>query len=317
MFRPFNIQDEATPGDQLPSVHCATAPRPRREDPDEEYFDEGGREALRNTRSVTKTVAGILAGIAIERGKLAGKEAAIAPFLRDREPSGNLEPRKAAITVEGLLSMSALLECDDRNQYPRGNEERTYLVEDWVRFFADVPIQGSPEWMPKPKDLPFGRSFRCCTDGVTTPGLVAERAVGVPPRCRTSPARRSSPPSASRGPNGRGPRSASRRRGSGLALRGRDLLKLGRLYLEGGSWNGRPVVPRAWVAASTAPHAQVDEADDPALRDELHGREHRAGLPGALAGRRRDDDQLRRQPATPTHGAAPEGAPPPRAPRRG
>jgi CubicO group peptidase (beta-lactamase class C family) len=47
--------------------------------------------------------------------------------------------------------------------------------------------------------------------------------------------------------------------GGGLALRSRDLLALGQLYLDGGRWQDRQVVPAAWVAASLAAHAQVDE----------------------------------------------------------
>jgi len=39
----------------------------------EEYLD-GDPEALRNTRSCTKTVAGMLLGIAIERGIVGGVE---------------------------------------------------------------------------------------------------------------------------------------------------------------------------------------------------------------------------------------------------
>jgi CubicO group peptidase (beta-lactamase class C family) len=226
----------------------------------EHYFDKDGIDGLRNTRSATKTLTGTFVGLAIDRHLLPGAQARVMDYFRDKEPLQNPDPRKNEITIEDFLTMSSLLECDDENQFSRGNEERMYLIEDWARFTLDLPIRGFPGWTDKPKDSPYGRSWQYCTAGPVTLGTLLERAIKRP---LPDFARENlfAPLGISRMQWPFQPTGAAMT-GGGISLRTRDLFKFAQLYLNGGTWAGKRVLSAEWVKASITPHANARQDTD-------------------------------------------------------
>lgn len=222
----------------------------------EGYFDGSQGSALRDTRSATKTVTGMLVGIAIEQRLIQGVDTPVLTLL-DKRPAKNVDARKNKITVEDFLTMSSMLECNDWNDFSQGNEERMYLTEDWVQFTLDLPMRAFPSWEPKPEDSPYGRSFSYCTAGAVTLGSALEHVsrMTVPEFAKKN---LFAPLGIEKAGWKYSPQGLAMT-GGGLGLTSRDLLKLAQVYADGGVWAGKRLISESWVKASIAPHVRIDE----------------------------------------------------------
>ncbi|MEO7430622.1 MAG: serine hydrolase [Dokdonella sp.] len=226
----------------------------------ERYFGDETRDTLNDMRSATKSVTSLLVGAAIDRGAISAVDAPAFPFFADQRPLANADPRKDAITIEDLLTMSSLLECDDSNPYSSGNEERMYVTESWLRFALEIPVKGFAPWMTKPADSPYGRSFSYCTAGSFVAGAVVERAtkqrldrfaadVLEKPLGIANAHWNLSPEGIGMG-------------GGGVRYRSRDIAKIGAMVADGGRWKGKQIMSKRWIDATLTPHAQArDDAE--------------------------------------------------------
>lgn len=220
----------------------------------EHYYNQANDSTLHNTRSATKSITGLLIGCLINDGQLKSAQSFASKYSFPAQLH-NQDPRKDSITIEDLLTMSSLLECDDWNAMSRGNEERMYLVEDWVRFYWELPIKGFPEWTTKPKDSPYGRSFSYCTAGTVVLGDIIHNITGNLEEYAhrvlfsklgiTNYHWQMTPKGVPM-------------TGGGLGLRTRDLLKIGQLYLNKGQWEGQAIVSENWIKQSVSPQARIE-----------------------------------------------------------
>ena len=223
----------------------------------ENYYNDNTSETKHNTRSATKTITGTLIGTLIQDGSIKSVNENAFKFSKVKNIQ-NPDNRKEKITVEDLLTMSSILECDDWDQNSRGQEEKMYIIEDWVKFYWDLPIKGFPEWKKKPNDSKYGRSFSYCTAGVVVLGDIIHNVSGSLEKYAekalfsklgiTDYHWQKTP-------------TGLPMTGGGLGLKSRDLLKIGQLYLNKGKWNNEQIISEEFVNESTKPKVEVGMFD--------------------------------------------------------
>ena len=200
----------------------------------EEYFGGARANSLHDVRSVTKSVVGALAGIALERGDIRTLDDPVADYLGALLP--DLDPAKGAITVRQLLTMTSGLDWDETGGFG------SYI--EWVR-------SGDPlgNLLGRPFSSTPGETFNYNSAAVHLLGVVLEQATGagLPELARSTLFEPMGIAHSPWEPLGDG----SFNGGAGLDLRPRDLARFGQLFLQGGSSGGNQLVPAEWVGAST------------------------------------------------------------------
>jgi CubicO group peptidase (beta-lactamase class C family) len=206
----------------------------------EEYFHGEYGDKLHDTRSAAKSLASVLIGAAIQDGvKLSPSTQVYRAMGVD---AAGLDPRKRAMTLENLLNMASGFYCDDGDAKAPGNEnvmQDQTGQPDWYRYALDLPIASAPG----------GPSIYCSTNPNLAGGVLAkvsgQRLEDMFDRLIAEPMQFGRY-ALTLQPTG------EPYMGGGSQFLPRDFMKLGQLMLDGGTWHGRRIVGRDWVARSSA-----------------------------------------------------------------
>ncbi len=200
-------------------------------------------DTLHNIKSVSKSVASLALGIAIDRGLIRSVDEPILSFFP--ELSDLRSPETDRLRLAHALTMSLGLKWVEAVPDNEGNndEGRMHMAPDPCRYVLSLPVTAPP-----------GQEFFYNTGALTLVSAIVRKATGRPldEFARTNLFE----------PLGitnvewtrvKGDSDA----GGGLRLRPRDMAKIGQLVLAGGRWNDRQVVSKAWIDAAMTPRLEA------------------------------------------------------------
>tara|TARA_R110002049_G_scaffold43942_1_gene128996 strand:+ start:809 stop:1888 length:1080 start_codon:yes stop_codon:yes gene_type:complete len=216
----------------------------------EKYYNGNDLNSKHNTRSATKTMATLLTGIAIDKGFVVSEKDKIFKYLGHTLPVKNPDIRKENITIEDLLTMTSILECDDSNWHSRGHEERMYFIEDWTQFLVDLPVRSYP-FGSKPEDSPYGRRFAYASAKAAAVAEILQNAIKDDLVTFTKK-NLFEPLDIKDYTLNYSPKGILNTAG-GSEYKSRDFLKLIQLCLNKGKWNGEQIISASWIEKATSP----------------------------------------------------------------
>jgi CubicO group peptidase (beta-lactamase class C family) len=205
----------------------------------EEYFHGAGRDQPHNLRSASKSMVSVLIGAAMQAGVPLRIDTPVYQTMLGTVPA-DLDPRKKAMTLEHLLTMTAGFNCEDSDTTSANEDvmdERG--VEHWWAYTLNVSLVSAPG----------EKIFYCSTEPHLAGGMLAkvaresqlelfDRLLARPMRLRNYYL---------------GLRDDDAYGGGGHVFTTRDFAKFAQLIINQGRWNGKQIVSAEWMRQSTAP----------------------------------------------------------------
>lgn len=210
----------------------------------EEYFHGENRDKPHDNRSAGKSVSSDLFGAAMQAGLPLSPSVRVYEVMNGGKLPPGLEPRREALRVEHLLSMTSGFDCDDNSEESPGYEDRMWEQNTHPDFYSWTMAL---EMVSDP-----GKDWVYCSANPNLVGGVIAKATGryLPALfdeliARPLEIRRYYLPLSPQG---------DFTLTGGSRFLPRDFLKLAQLHLNGGTWKGHRVYAREWSDLATRTH---------------------------------------------------------------
>ncbi|MFL6245880.1 MAG: serine hydrolase domain-containing protein [Thermoanaerobaculia bacterium] len=210
----------------------------------EEYFRGMDRERTHTLRSAQKSLVSILAGAVMQAGAPLSVSSPVYKVMNSGTFPADLEPRKRAMTLEHLLTMTSGTACDDWNDKAPYTEDSMWQNQenepDFYRYALNFSMARDPGEKPvycsATANLALGMIGRAAGE---SPLDLFDRLVARPMKIDRYlwPMNRAGQPCG----------------GGGAGFTARDFLKFGQLMLDGGTWNGRRILSRDFATRASSP----------------------------------------------------------------
>ena len=204
-------------------------------------------DTLHDLRSVSKSIVGLLYGIALGAGKVPAPEAPLMPSFPEYADLA-ADPERSRWTLHHVLTMSMGTDWNESMPYnnPANSETAMDMAPDRYRYILSRPIVTEP-----------GKRWVYNGGATALLGRLIAKGTG---KSLHDYARE-----VLFDPLGIGPtdwyadKNGELIAASGIRMTPRDLARIGELTLRRGVWEGRSVVPAEWIARSTSPLVPIEE----------------------------------------------------------
>lgn len=196
--------------------------------------------------SATKSVTSTLVGMALGEGLLDSTDRRVVDLFADRTIA-NLDDAKKAITVRHLLDMTSGLAWQEGLGGANDSNIAMFRAPDWRQFVLDQPVATAPgtRFYYNSGNSHLLSAILSKVAGRSASDYAREKLFG--PLGIDDVLWQADPQGVPIG-------------GWGLYLQPRDMAKIGYLWLRGGVWEGRQILPAAWIEGVRAADIDMGES---------------------------------------------------------